>query len=164
MGRLTKNSKSTNVSKTPHSHLSDPWWLGKESTYQVTKYADARASASASVFPTNIQDWFPLGWTGLISLKFNGLSRVFSNTPVQKHQKPVMEPEKKSSSFYHGHFGKHEAGHRTGGKQDQLSTIHFPLIPVSSITGYRHSTPLQYSWTGKSHGRRSLVGYSPWGR
>ena len=43
-------------------------------------------SASASVFPTNIQDWFPLGWTSWISLKSKGLSRVFSNTTVQKHQ------------------------------------------------------------------------------
>ena len=41
-------------------------------------------SASASVLP--IQDWFPLGWTGWISLQSKGLSRVFSNTTVQKHQ------------------------------------------------------------------------------
>ena len=43
-------------------------------------------SASASVLPMNIQDWFPLGWTGLLSLQCKGLSRVFSNTTVQKHQ------------------------------------------------------------------------------
>ena len=43
-------------------------------------------SASASVLPMNNQDWFPLGWTGWISLQFKGLSRVFSNTTVQKHQ------------------------------------------------------------------------------
>ena len=43
-------------------------------------------SDPASVFPTNIQDWFPLGWTGWISLLSKGLSRVFSNTTVQKHQ------------------------------------------------------------------------------
>ena len=42
--------------------------------------------ASASVLPINIQGWFPLGWTGLISLQSKGLSRVFSNTTVQKHQ------------------------------------------------------------------------------
>ena len=42
-------------------------------------------SASASVFPMNIQDWYPLGLTGWISLKSRGLSRVFSNTTVQKH-------------------------------------------------------------------------------
>ena len=45
-----------------------------------------RVSASASVLPMNIQDWFPLGWTGWISLLSKGLSRVFSNTTVQKHQ------------------------------------------------------------------------------
>ena len=44
------------------------------------------ASASASVLPTNIQDWFPLGLTGLISLQSKGLSRVFSNTTVQMHR------------------------------------------------------------------------------
>ena len=45
-----------------------------------------RASASTSIFPMNIQDWFPLGLTGLISLQSKGLSRVFSNTTAQKHQ------------------------------------------------------------------------------
>ena len=44
------------------------------------------ASASASVLSRNIQDWSPLGWTGLISLQSKGLLRVFSNTTVQKHQ------------------------------------------------------------------------------
>ena len=43
-------------------------------------------SASASVLPTNIQDWFPLGWTGWIFLQSKGLSRVFSNTTVKNHQ------------------------------------------------------------------------------
>ena len=43
-------------------------------------------SASASVLPMNIQHWFPLGGTGLISLWSKGLSRVFANTTVQKHQ------------------------------------------------------------------------------
>ena len=42
-------------------------------------------SASASVLPLNTQDWSPLGWTGWISLRSKGLSRVFSNTIVQKH-------------------------------------------------------------------------------
>ena len=44
------------------------------------------ASASASVLPMNIQGWFPLEWTGLISLLSKGLFRVFSNTTIQKHQ------------------------------------------------------------------------------
>ena len=43
-------------------------------------------SASTSVLPMNTQDWSPLGWTGCISLQSKGLSRVFSNTTVQKHQ------------------------------------------------------------------------------
>ena len=43
-------------------------------------------SFSASVLPVNIQDWFPFRWTGWISLQSKGLSRVFSNTTVQKHQ------------------------------------------------------------------------------
>ena len=51
-----------------------------------------RASISASVLPMNIQDWFPLGLTGLISLQSKGLSRVFSNTTVQKHQFVSAQP------------------------------------------------------------------------
>ena len=43
-------------------------------------------SASTSVLPMNTQDWSPLGWNGWISLQFKGLSRVFSNTTVEKHQ------------------------------------------------------------------------------
>ena len=43
-------------------------------------------SASVSVLPMNIQDWFPLEWTGWISLQSKGLSRIFSNTTVQQHQ------------------------------------------------------------------------------
>ena len=42
--------------------------------------------ASTSVLPMNTQDWSPLGWTGWISLQYKGLSRVFSNTIVQKYQ------------------------------------------------------------------------------
>ena len=48
-------------------------------------------SASASVLPMNIQDWSPLGWTGWISLQSKGLSRVFSNTTVQKHQCTILD-------------------------------------------------------------------------
>ena len=44
------------------------------------------ASASASVLPMNIQDWSPLEWTGWISSQSKGISRIFSNTIVQKHQ------------------------------------------------------------------------------
>ena len=54
--------------------------------------------ASAPVLPMNIQDWFPLGWTGLISLQSKGLSRVFSNTTVKKHQFFGAQPSLWSSS------------------------------------------------------------------
>ena len=56
-------------------------------SFPVSQYfASVGISASASVLPMNIQDWFPLGWTGWICLLSRGLSRVFSNTRVQKHQ------------------------------------------------------------------------------
>ena len=56
------------------------------------------ASASASVFPVNIQDWPPLGLTGWISLQSKGLSRVFSSTTVWKHQFFVAQPSLWSNS------------------------------------------------------------------
>ena len=57
--------------------------------------------ASTSVHPINIQDWFPLGWTGWISLQSKGLSRVFSNTIVQKYQFFGTQPSKWSNSHTH---------------------------------------------------------------
>ena len=59
------------------------------------------ASASASLLPVNIQDWFPLGWTGWISLLSKGLSRVFSNTITQKHQFFSAQPSLWSNSHIH---------------------------------------------------------------
>ena len=59
------------------------------------------ASASASVLPMNIRGGFPLGLTGLISLLSNGLSRVFSNTTVQKHQFFCAQPSLWSNSHIH---------------------------------------------------------------
>ena len=59
------------------------------------------ASASASVLPMNIQNWFPLGLTGWISLQSKGLSRVFSNTTVQKHQFFSAQPSLWSNSHIH---------------------------------------------------------------
>ena len=60
-----------------------------------------RVSASASVLPMNIQDWFPLQLTGLISLQSKGLSRVFSNTTDQKHQFFGAQPFLWSNSHIH---------------------------------------------------------------
>ena len=58
-------------------------------------------SASASVLPMNIQDWFPLGLTGLISLQSKGLSRVFSNTTVQRHRFISAQLSSQSNSHIH---------------------------------------------------------------
>ena len=60
-----------------------------------------RALASTSVLPMSIQDWFPLGWNGWISLQSKGLSRVFSNTTVQKHQFFGAQLSLESNSHIH---------------------------------------------------------------
>ena len=57
-----------------------------QSLFQWVSGQSIAVSASASVLPMNIQDWFLLGRTGLVSLQSKGLSRVFSNTTVQNHQ------------------------------------------------------------------------------
>ena len=58
-------------------------------------------SALVSVLPKNTQDWSPLEWTGWISLQSEGLSRVFSNTTVQKHQFFSAQPSSQSNSHIH---------------------------------------------------------------
>ena len=65
-------------------------------------------SASASILPMDIQDWFPLGWTGWISLQSKGCSRVFSNTTVQKHQFFDAQPSSQSThTSIHDHRRNH---------------------------------------------------------
>ena len=59
--------------------------FSKESALHI-RWLKYGVSASTSILPMNIQGLFPLGWTGWISLQFKGLSRVSSNTTVQKHQ------------------------------------------------------------------------------
>ena len=58
-------------------------------------------SASTSVLPMNTQDWSPLGWTGWISLQSKGLSRVFSNTTIQKHRFFGTQLSSQSNSHIH---------------------------------------------------------------
>ena len=62
------------------------------------RWPNIGASAATSVLPMTIQDWFPLGLIGLISLLTKGLSRVFSNTTVQKHQFFGAQPSLCSNS------------------------------------------------------------------
>ena len=64
-------------------------------------------SASTSVLPINTQDWSPLGWTGWISLQSKGLSRVFSDTTVQKHQFFGTQLLKSNSHIIHDHWKNH---------------------------------------------------------
>ena len=71
--------------------FSCPWSFPASGSFQMNQFFASSGqsigvSASASVLPMNIQDWLPLGLTGFISLQSKGLSRVFSNTTVQKHQ------------------------------------------------------------------------------
>ena len=83
VGETIQPSHPLSSSSPPAFNLSQHQGLFKwmSSSHQV-----AKVSVSASVFPMNIQDWFPLRWTGWISLQSKGHSRVFSNTTDQKHQ------------------------------------------------------------------------------
>ena len=71
------------------------------SQFFTSRGQNTRVPASASFLPMNIQDWSPLGWTGWISLLFRGLSRVFSNTTVQKHQFFGTQLSLQSNSHIH---------------------------------------------------------------
>ena len=79
------------ISSSVVSFFSCPQPFPASGSFQMSQLSTSsgqniRVSASISVPPMNSQDWFPLGWTGWISLLSKGLSRVFSNATVQKHQ------------------------------------------------------------------------------
>ena len=74
---------------------------GSFSISQLFLSGDQSIGASASVLPMNIQSWFPLGLTGLISLLSRGLTRVFSSTTAQKHWFSSAQPTLWSSSHIH---------------------------------------------------------------
>ena len=81
---LTISSSATPFSFCLQSFLSSGCFL--VSQFLTSGSQSTGASASASVLPMNIQGWFPLGMTGLISLQSKGLSWIFSSTRVWKHQ------------------------------------------------------------------------------
>ena len=80
----------------PSQHQSLFQWVN--SSHEVAKYW---VSALVSVLPMNTQDWSPLEWTSWISLRSKGLSRVFSNTTVQKHQFFGAQLSSQSNSHIH---------------------------------------------------------------
>ena len=91
-------------------------------------------SASASVLPMNIQEWFPLGLTGLIFLQSEGLSRVFSSTTVWKVLKLGTQPSLWSNSHIHT---------QTGNKLrsfycfwDCIQVLHFRLLLIMKTTPF----------------------------
>ena len=87
----------------PSQHQGLFQWVN--SSHEVAKVL---VSASASVLPMNTQDWSPLGWTGWISLQSKGLSIVFSNSTVKKHQFFRAQLSSQSNSHIHTWIlGKH---------------------------------------------------------
>ena len=74
--------------------------FSNESTLRI-RWTSTGVSALASVLPKNTQDWSPLEWTGWISLQSKGLSRVFSNTTLQKHQFFGIQLSSQSKSHIH---------------------------------------------------------------
>ena len=83
-----------------------PWSLPASESFPMSQLfawggQSIGVSASASVLPMNTQDWSPLGWAGWISLQSKGLSRVFSNTTVQKHQFFGTQLSSQSNSHIH---------------------------------------------------------------
>ena len=87
----------------PFSHLQS---FPESGSFQMSQFFASGGqsigiSASALVLPINIQDWFPLEWTGWICLQSKGLSRVFSNTTVQRHQFFGAQLSSQSNSHIH---------------------------------------------------------------
>ena len=92
------------ISTSVVSFSSCPQSFPASGSFQISKFFASGAhsigvSASTSVLPMNTQDWSPLGWTGWISLQSKGLSRIFSNTTVQKH--PFFSAQLSSPSNSH---------------------------------------------------------------
>ena len=104
-------------------------------------------SASASVLPLNIQDWFPLGWTGWIFLQSKGLSRVFSNTTVQK----LMLNSLKHYYLKHKHFLKGDS------LSSQLSALCSHPVLCVSLNHLKATQVIQ--WVARKIGRHIFLYY-----
>ena len=102
-------------------------------------------SASDSDLPMNIQDWFPLGCTGWISLQSKGLSRVFSNTTVQEQQFFGSQLSLLSNSYIHAATGNTIALTRQTFVDKVLSPL-FNMLSILVITFLPKSKRLLISW------------------
>ena len=118
---LLKLMSITSMMPSNHLILSRPLLLPPQSfpasgSFSISQFFTSGrqsfgVSASASVLPVNTQDWSPWGWNGWISLQSKGLSRVFSNTTVQKHQFFGTQLSSQSNSHIHtwGHHWKNHS-------------------------------------------------------
>ena len=94
-------------------------------------------SASTSLRPMNIEDWFPLGWTGWISLQSKGFSRVFSNTAVEKHQFFCAQLYNPTLTSIHDYWKNHSltrwnfVGKATSLLFNMLSTLVIAFLSMS---------------------------------
>ena len=93
-----------------------------------------RVSALASVLPMNIQDWFPLGLTIWLSLQSKGLSRVFSNTTVQKHQ------------FFGAQLSQHQGLFQWVGSSHQVAKYWSFSFSISPSSGYSGLISFRIDW------------------
>ena len=104
-------------------------------------------SASASVFPMNIRDWFPLGWTGWISLQSKGLSRVFSNTTVQKQQFFGTQLSLQSNSYIHPYMTTEKIiGLTSQTYVGKVTSLLFNMLSRLAINFLPRSKHLLISW------------------
>ena len=103
-------------------------------------------SVSAYVLPMNIQDWFPLGWTGWISLLSKGLSRVFSHTTAQKHQFFGVQPSLWSSSHIHTWLLKKPIALTTQTFVSKVMSLLFNMLSRFIIAFLSRSKSLLISW------------------
>ena len=105
------------------------------------------ASASASVLQMNIQDWFPLGWTGWISLQSKGLSRVFSNTLQQFkniNSSALSFLHSPTLTSIHDHWKNHSFDYTDVGWQSDVSA--FNILPRLAISFLPRKQCLLISW------------------
>ena len=103
-------------------------------------------SASVWVLPVNIQDWFPLGLNGLISLQSKGLTRIFSNTTVQKYQFFTTQLSLWSKSYIHIWLLEKNVALTRGTFVDKVISLLFNMLSRLVITFLPRSKCLLISW------------------